>query len=276
MHGLDMEAEYNNRARVANSAEIMARWANAAELARRELPGDRDVAYGSKPRQVYDFYAANGDGHCPLVVYIHGGYWQRGHGRDYAFVAHELLGRGVSVAIPSYSLCPDVQVAEITDEISVFLSALWGRTKVRPVLVGHSAGGHLAASLMSKGQIEGAPTDLITAAYAISGIYDLRPLVGTSLNGALRLSEFEAGYLSPMFDRVPGKDCRFVAAAGGDESPEFIRQARDLAKLWSDGGLAAESVIIPGANHFTIVDELTMPASTMLNDVVAMAEKAAV
>ena len=269
---LDMEAEYNNRARVANSAEIIERWTKAAALARRELPGERDVAYGSKPRQVYDFYPASGG--SALVVYIHGGYWQRGHGHDYAFVARELLKRGVSVAIPSYTLCPEAGIASITDEISVFLAGLWARSKVRPVLVGHSAGGHLAATLMSRGGIEGAPRDLIIAAYGISGVYDLRPLVGTSLNEALRLDTATAMAVSPMFDPVPSGG-KFVAAAGGDESSEFVRQAHEFAAAWSKGDAAATSTIVPGANHFTIVDELTKPNSAMLNKIVAMAEHVA-
>lgn len=275
MRGLDVEAEYNNRARVANSADIIERWFKAAARARRELPGDRDSAYGTKPRQVYDFYPASSADRAALVVYIHGGYWQRGHGRDYAFVAREFLARGVAVAIPSYTLCPEVGIAEITGEVSVFLSALWNRTKVRPVLVGHSAGGHLAASLMSRGRIDGAPEDLITSAYGISGVYDLRPLVSTTLNEPLRLDESAAKALSPMFYPVPDQNCRFVAAAGGEESSEFIRQARDFAKSWSNGGAAATSVIIPGANHFTIVDELTRPGTSMLNEIVAMAEQVA-
>jgi arylformamidase len=274
MPALDMEAEYNNRARVSNSAEIIERWAKAAVLARSELPGARDVAYGTKPRQVYDYYPAGGGSDTPLAVYIHGGYWQRGHGHDYAFVARELLARGVSVAIPSYTLCPEVGIAGITDEIAVFLGALWARTKVRPLLVGHSAGGHLAATLMSRGRIDGAPDDLITAAYGISGVYDLRPLVGTSLNEALRMDDATAKSVSPMFASAPNGR-RFVAAAGGDESSEFIRQAHEFAAVWSKGGAAATSMIIPGANHFTIVDELTKPSSAMLNEIVAMAEHVA-
>ena len=273
---LDMEAEYNNRARVTDSPAIMARWAEAAELARRELPGERDISYGAKPRQVFDFYPAGVDQGAPLVVYIHGGYWQRGHGRDYAFVARELLARGVSVAIPSYSLCPEVRIGDIADEIAIFLAGLWARTKVRPLLVGHSAGGQLAASLMARGNIEGAPSDLITAAYGISGVYDLRPLMGTSLNDALGLDDVAAKTASPMLGRMPSTIGTFIAAAGGNESSEFIRQANDFAKHWSAAGMAAESTIIPGANHFTIVDELTRPNSAMLNRIVAEAKAAAV
>ncbi len=275
MPALNLEAEYNNRARVANSAEIIARWTVEAAQARQHLPGQRDVAYGTKPRQVFDMYPAAGTGSAPLVVYIHGGYWQRGHGRDYAFVARELVTRGVSVAIPSYTLCPDIRIAEIVDEIALFVSQLWAMTSVRPVLVGHSAGGHLAAMLMARGGINGAPDNLIRAAYGISGAYDLEPLIGTTLNDALRLDAIEARAVSPRHGATPRADCTFVAAAGRDESSEFIRQAREFAAHWAQSGIATECAIIPDTNHFTIVDELTRPSSPMLNRVVELARTVA-
>lgn len=275
MPALNLEAEYNNRARVANSTEIIARWAKEAAHARQHLPGQRDVAYGTKPRQVFDMYPAAGTRNAPLVVYIHGGYWQRGHGRDYAFVARELLARGVSVAIPSYTLCPDIRIAEIVDEIALFISRAWAVTKVRPVLVGHSAGAHLAAMLMARGSIDGAPSDLIRAAYGISGAYDLEPLIDTTLNDALRLDATEARSISLRHGAIPHTDCTFVAAAGGDESSEFIRQAHEFAAHWAKAGVTAESAIIPDTNHFTIVDELTRPESPMLNRIVDLARMVA-
>ena len=158
MPELNMEAEYNNRARVANAAEITQRWAAASVQSRRDLPGTRDIAYSTAPRQIYDFYPAAGfKGGTPLVVYIHGGYWQRGHGSDYAFIAREFLVRGVSVAIPSYTLCPETSVAGIVADMKLFVAKLWEQTRCRPVLVGHSAGGHLAAELMANGPITGCP-----------------------------------------------------------------------------------------------------------------------
>jgi arylformamidase len=276
MPKLDLEAEYNNRARVADSAAIMARWADAAAKARSELPGERDVAYGAQPRQVYDVYPTVASRTAPLAVYIHGGYWQRGHGRDYAFVARELVARGVSVAIPSYTLCPDASVGDIIAEMEQFVAALWAKTKRRPVIVGHSAGGHLTAMLMAASRTPGdAPDDLVKAAYGLSGVYDLPPLLPTSLNTALRLDEATAWRLSPLFGPKPAHACTMVAAVGGDESSEFIRQSRELAAAWAGGRVTAECDVIAGANHFTIVDELCRPGSRVLEQVVAMAEAVA-
>ena len=277
MPALDLEAEYNNRARVVNSGEIIARWAEASAKARAELSSERDIAYGSMPRNAYDFYPAQGaSGRAPLVVYIHGGYWQRGDRREYAFVARELVSRGVNVALPSYTLCPDIGIDGIATEIEQFLAALWTKTKQRPVLVGHSAGGHLAAMMMASKKPNGdLPADLVKAAYGLSGVYDLPPLVPTSLNAALGLDKVAARKLSPMFGPNPAHACEFVAAVGGDESPEFIRQATDFTAAWSGGPVEIESNIVAGKNHFTIVDEFCRNGSPMLDRVVAMANSVA-
>ncbi len=274
MSTLDLEAEYNNRARVKDSGEIIARWAEASAKARAELTSERDVAYGPKPRNAYDFYPAIGArGRAPLVAYIHGGYWQRGDRREYAFVARELVARGVNVALPSYTLCPEAGIDGIAAEIEQFLVALWAKTKCRPVLVGHSAGGHLAAMLMASMKPRGdVPADLVKAAYGLSGVYDLPPLIPTSLNSALGLDEATARRLSPMFGPKPLHACEFVASVGGDESPEFIRQATEFATAWSGGAVAIESNIVAGKNHFTIVDEFCRNGSPILDRVVAMAQ----
>lgn len=274
MTALDLEAEYNNRARVKDSGEIIARWVAASTRARSELQADLDIAYGPGPRNAYDLYPAAGTTErTPLVVYIHGGYWQRGDRREYAFVARELVSRGVNVALPSYTLCPDIGIDGIVAEIEQFLVALWAKTQQRPVLVGHSAGGHLAAMLMASMQPRGdVPADLVKAAYALSGVYDLPPLIPTSLNAALRLDEPTARKLSPMFGPKPPYACAFVAAVGGDESPEFIRQATEFTDAWTGGNVAIESNIVAGLNHFTIVDEFCRKDSPMLDRVVAMAK----
>jgi arylformamidase len=274
MSALDLEAEYNNRARVANSGEIIARWAEASAKARADLECEPDIAYGPRFRNRYDLYPAAGDkARAPLVVYIHGGYWQRGDRREYAFVARELVARGVNVALPSYTLCPEAGIGDIVAEMQQFLAQLWERTKCRPVIVGHSAGGHLAAMLMaSRKPIGEAPADLVRAAYGLSGVYDLPPLIPTSLNEALELDDTSAWSLSPMFGPKPARACEFVAAVGGDESPEFIRQATDFTRAWARANVAIESNIVAGKNHFTIVDEFCRPGSAMLDRVIVMAE----
>jgi arylformamidase len=270
VQAIDFEAEYNNRTRVPDHGEVMARWAVASQAARTGLKADLDIPYGPGARHRYDLYhGVNSrratDGIAPLAVYIHGGYWQRGDRADYAFAARELVAQGVSVAMPSYTLAPAATVADIVLEMRMFLASLWARAEQRPVVVGHSAGGHLAAAAMAGGGgAAGVPDDLVRAAYSISGVFDLGPLVGTSLNGALGLTAATAKAASPQFWAAPAKACRFVSAVGGLESREFLRQSLDIVGAWSAAGVKAECVIVPGANHFTIVDELARADSMMV------------
>jgi len=275
MATIDYEAEYNNRKRVPEHVEIAERWALLASAYR--LAGDTqlDQRYGSRERQRYDLFRA-ADADAPLVVYIHGGYWQRGDRKDYSFVARELNAQGITVAVPSYTLCPAVSVMEIGDEIQQCLAALWKQTKKRPTVIGHSAGGHLTAEMMSRSWsgFAGVPADLVRTGYAISGVFDLAPLIGTSINEAVGLKEGIARAASPLFRPPPPKGRRLVAAVGGEESAEFLRQSREIAEKWGAVGVDARCEVIAGANHFTIVDELIRPGSAMLAQIVTLARAA--
>jgi arylformamidase len=273
MSGIDYEAEYNNRKRVPEHPEIMERWNTLSAAYRLEGQPETDKSYGSRERQRYDLFKAGED--APLVVYIHGGYWQRGDRKDFSFVAKEFNAGGLAVAMPSYSLCPAASVAEIVDEMVLFLAALWKKTRKHPVVIGHSAGGHLAASMVATdwSRVAGVPADLVRAGCAISGVFDLPPLVGTSLNEALGLTNGTARAASPRFRPAPAKGRRFVAAVGGAESGEFLRQARDIVDHWKQAGVDAEYLEVPGANHFTILDELTNPASPLFLHVAALARE---
>lgn len=276
MATLNLEAEYNNRQRVPEHPAMQDRWTKASEEARKSLACELDKSYGLHERHKYDLFRPRSPAAtAPLVVYIHGGYWQRGDRKGNAFVAKELVNRGLQVAVPSYRLSPEASVMDIIGDLRQALKAIWDATKQRPVVVGHSAGGHLAAAMLATdwAKVPGVPADLVKCAYSISGVFELEPLIPTSLNEALKLDAVKAHAAGPIFWPAPPKDRTFVAAAGGDESQEFIRQSLAIAAAWSKAGVKAECVVIPGTNHFTIVDELANPESAMFARVVGMAGK---
>jgi arylformamidase len=275
MTAIDYEAEYNNRRRVPEHPEINERWSMLAAAYRLAGDAKMDQPYGTRERQRYDLFRAGGED-SPLVVYIHGGYWQRGDRKDYSFVARELNANGITVAIPSYSLCPAVSVMEIGDEIQQCIARLWKETGKRPTVMGHSAGGHLTAEMMARSWtgFPGVPADVVRAGYAISGIFDLAPLMGTSINEAVGLTAGTARVASPLFRAPPPQGRRLIAAVGGDESSEFLRQADAIADGWGKVGVDAKSSVIEGTNHFTVVDELIRPDSRMLAEVVMLARAA--
>lgn len=269
MAALDLEAEYNNRARVPDHGSVQDRLAKLSEDVRKAAgsSADLDKTYGSGERQKYDLFRPKpGSGSAHTLLYIHGGYWQRGDRKGNSFVAREFNARGIAVAVPSYSLCPAVGVMDIVLELRQCVKAVHEATKQKVVVAGHSAGGHLAAAMLATdwSKVGGVPTDVVKSAYSISGVFDLPPLVTTSINEALKLDVARARAASVTNWAAPAKDRTLVAAVGGDESQELIRQSLAIAGNWSRAGLKAECVVVPATNHFTIVEELTLPESAMV------------
>ncbi len=258
---VDYEAEYNNRARVPENPAIIAGWSRDAAAYRETHPA-RVIAYGPGVRHRIDLFA--GDNAGPIVVFIHGGYWQALDGSSFSHLAAGLNAHGIDVAVPSYDLCPAVSIADIIGEMQAAMRELarFGR----PIVVsGHSAGGHLAACMLAtdwRAVDASLPADLVTAAYAISGLFDLRPLVNTSINTALKLDEASAHAVSPLFWRAPSRGA-LDAVVGGDESAEYLRQSRSIVDAWSAAGIATRFAPISGANHFTAIAPLADPNSQM-------------
>jgi arylformamidase len=260
---VDYEVEYNNRARVPENPAIIAGWSRDA-AAYREAHQSRlkVIAYGPGERNRIDLFSANGAG--PIVVFIHGGYWQALDGSFFSHLAGGLNAHGIDVAVPSYDLCPVVSIAEIIGQMRAASREL---AKLgRPLVVsGHSAGGHLAACLLAtdwRAFDASLPEAPVSAAYAISGLFDLRPLVRTSINTALKLDEASAKAVSPLFWKAPVRGS-LDAVVGGNESAEYLRQSRSIVDAWGEAGIETRFATIPDANHFTAIAPLADPASQM-------------
>jgi arylformamidase len=259
---VDYEVEYNNRARVPENPSLIAGWArDAAAYRQRHAP--RSIPYGPGARNIIDFFPGDNEG--PIVVFIHGGYWQALDGSFFSHLAGGLNAHGVSVAIPSYDLCPAVTVDDIIQEMRVASRELTrlGRSLV---VSGHSAGGHLAACMLATDWPAfdtSLPKDLVVAAYAISGLFDLGPLVETSINNALYLDDATARAASPLFWKAPGRGS-LDAVVGENESAEYFRQSRTIVDRWGAAGVATRFGTVPNANHFTAIAPLADPNSPMV------------
>jgi arylformamidase len=252
--GIDYEAEYNNRARVPGHPGLIEGWARDAK-AWRERESFRTISYGPGARHTIDVFPSRGQG--DLVIFIHGGYWQALDGSFFSHLAAGLNAHGVGVAIPSYDLCPQVSVEDIIAQMRIAARALAPLSR-RLVVSGHSAGGHLAACLMATDwrSIDPAlPHDLVKATYAISGLFDLTPLVSTSINGALGLDEAAARRASPLFWPAPAWGS-LDAVVGENESAEYHRQSKTIVDRWSRAGIAPRFAEVAGANHFTVIAPL--------------------
>ncbi|WP_339913453.1 alpha/beta hydrolase [uncultured Brevundimonas sp.] len=261
---MSLEAQYNNRALVPDHPAVMARWRESAGAARAATPPQK-IAYGPGDREYFDLFEAGSD--ALVVVFLHGGYWQALDPGWFSGIAPAFLAHGVSLAIPSYDLCPDVRLGQILRQVRAAVEAVRERSGRRPVVFGHSAGGHMAACMLSEGRAG--------AAVAISGVFDLAPLIPTSLNDALRLDAAEAAALSPIHWPVPDGstpggtvlDC----VVGGEESAEFLRQSRMMADLWGGKGVETRYDPLPGLNHFTVLDPLFDTDSALVKRIIGLA-----
>jgi arylformamidase len=277
MAAIDYEVEYNNRARVPEHPEIFARWTRDAaayrERASAQKRAELGLKYGPSARQTIDLFLPEHGGAAPLALFIHGGWWRSLEPEMFSHVAAGLNGRGVTVAVAGYDLCPEVAIATIIDPMRQASLFLWRRFGTRMVVYGHSAGGHLAAAMLAtdwKALDATASAPLVPAAYSISGVFDLTPLVHVSMNQDLRLDEPEARRVSPMFWPAP-KGARLDSVVGALESSEFLRQARIIADTWGKAGVAARYEAIAGANHFTVCDDLSDPKSAMVERLTELA-----
>lgn len=276
---IDYEAEYNNRARVPEHAQIFARWTREAEDYRAEAMKERraelGLSYGASLRQFIDLFSPRRGSTAPLALFIHGGYWRSLDPSLFSQMARGLNAHDVAVAVVGYDLCPEVTIADIIEQIRHACLFLWLRTGQRMMIYGHSAGGHLAATMLAtdwQALYPKAPPDLIPAAYSISGLFDLAPLVGIPTGQDLRLDETEARRISPLFWPAP-KGRPFDAVVGALESSEFLRQSRTIAESWGKAGAQTRYEAIPGANHFTVIDALADPKSAMVARLAELARR---
>jgi arylformamidase len=274
---VDYEVEYDNRGRVPEYVKIFARWAREAENYRAEtLKAGRaqlGLSYGDTPRQSIDLFLPEAGEAAPLALFIHGGWWRSLDSSMFSQMARGPNAHGVAVAVLGYDLCPNVAVADIIEQTRRALVFLWQRASRRMFVYGHSAGGHLAGAMVATdwpSLYPKAPADLVRAGYSISGVFDLTPLIGVSVNQDLRLDAATARQVSPLYWPIqPG--CTFDAVVGGLESSEFKRQSRTLADTWRQSGAQTRYEEIAGTNHFTVIDALADPQSAMAARVTKLA-----
>jgi arylformamidase len=266
--GLANEAGYVFRDRYPEREHVYRRFDEASAAARDTLACRRNLHYGAHPRQVFDLFPA-GEG-APLVIFVHGGYWQSLDKDRYSFVAAALVPRGFSVALPNYPLAPEASLEAIVESVGGCLSAILEALGTPPpfwIATGHSAGGHLAAMLAMTGEAGNVP---LAACVPISGIFDVEPLAETSLNATLGLDGEWAAKLSPM--RRPPPPCPLTAFVGADETSDLVGQSRLFVEHWQASGQQAEFVSLRDKNHYTVLCDLLEEQSEIVEGIMRAAQ----
>jgi len=270
------DRQYNARAMIPDHARIFERWKTRSQEARARLPCRLDIPYGASPAEKLDIFPAEGKSEA-LLVFIHGGYWRSLDKSDFSYLAPAFNRRGVTLALPNYGLCPKVGIEDIVKQNLLAIAWLWhygvryGVNPGRLYVAGHSAGGHLTAMMLAarwNTYMPVLPYNLVKGGLAISGVYDLEPLVHAPfVNQDLKLDQALARRLSPV-TIPPGTTAPLYTAVGGDESDEFKRQSTLIARTWRYS--FAGDIPMPGRNHLTVVEELANPDSALFKGALGM------
>jgi arylformamidase len=270
------DRQYNARAMIPDHARIFERWKTRSQEARTHLPCRVDIPYGASPAEKLDIFPAEGKSEA-LLVFIHGGYWRSLDKSDFSFLAPAFSRRGVTLALPNYGLCPRVGIEDIVKQNLLAIAWLWhygvryGVNPGRLYVAGHSAGAHLTAMMLAarwNTYMPELPYNLVKGGLAISGIYDLEPLVHAPfVNQELKLDQGLARRLSPV-TIPPATTAPLYTAVGGDESDEFKRQNALIARTWRYA--FAGDIPMPGRNHLTVAEELARPDSALFKGAMGM------
>lgn len=248
---------------------ILDEYATRSHLAHQRLSPETALRYGPAAEEAIDFFRPEAPaGPVPLVVYIHGGYWQELGRAVSAFAAADLVAAGVALAVVGYGLAPAFRLDAIGAMVDRAVDWLVGRATGlgidprRVHLAGSSAGSHLVAHTLS------GPTPehrhrarTVAGAVLLSGIYDLRPLARTYLNDSLGLTPATALAASPLLRR-PATLPPAIIARGAVEPSGFVAQHDAVVEWWS-ARAPVTAMVVPRRNHFDLPLDLGVPTEPL-------------
>ncbi len=266
------ESEYNLRARHPDFETYFERWQNESEQARSTLPCSLDQRYGDGPNMSLDIFPQPGASH-PILLFIHGGYWRSLDKESFNYPAIGLSKAGVVYISINYALAPMISLDEIVGQCRQAVTWVHRNAKTfggdpnRIHISGHSAGGHLTAMMLSTNWAQQGELEIkLAGGIAISGLFDLVPILKTSINNEVQLDMTSARRNSPS-GFLPASGAPFIAAVGGNETDEFLRQSRDYAAAWNEHSGDGQYLPLAKFHHFDVVCELGRSGSE-LNDAI--------
>lgn len=267
----EFDAQYNLRAGRPDYEEtVIPGWVADSETARQRLDCTLDVRYGVSEKQKLDVFRC-GDLSGPTLIYVHGGYWQRGDKSVYSFLAPTFVEHGVNIVVIGYDLCPTVSITQISQQAREAVAYVWkhasdlGVNGDRITVMGHSAGGHITQMMMATDWPaidDNMPADLVKSGIPVSPLSYLEPVRLTdNLNSGIRMDEAEAEAESPMTNHPPLTNAPQMVVVGGAETDEFHRQSQMYVDKFATDSRSIELYVVPGVDHFDELNVLIDPAS---------------
>jgi arylformamidase len=267
-HQMDQQTlddSYDNHKAVPESAAMFSVWTEKSKAFRSAHPQYLDIPYGPLEREKIDYFSAGPN--TPVVIFIHGGFWQQYSKNNFSVLAEDYLNQGISVAMVDYAIAPQSTMYQIVDSSAKAIQFIgqhilqWGGNPENVVLSGWSAGGHLATTSMNGMKIK--------AVVATSGIFELEPLIGTFLNKNLQMDLEIAKRNSPILHLPKGKIPIYLFV-GESELSEMRRQSYDFANKLKERHYPVVLTEIPGKNHFTMLEQFEFQEGVVHSRIVAV------
>ena len=258
-----LEREYSPSSAIGGDyAPYIRDYRTGSDSARAACRRIETLAYGDRPSNSIDIALPENGREFPLLVYIHGGYWQELSKVESFCGADRFCERGIAYAAVDYTLAPHAGLSEIVQECRAALETLFrqagglGIDAGRIFVAGSSAGAHLAAMCCcaADGNAEGAARR-VAGAVLLSGVYELEPLVQTSINDAVGMTVEEARLNSPLLlDPAAFPDA--VVTWGERETAEFKRQSRALGQRLQGPARSVRTFESQARNHFDLIHDM--------------------
>ena len=220
-----------------------------------------DIFYPSQENDDTAGSVKKNSGSAPVVLFVHGGYWQVGSRKIYSFVSKSWTKAGCVVAVVGYNLAPEASLNQMVSEIKSAVKYINTRfPKSKLFLCGHSAGAHLCAMMMvSDWSKDPSISQAIHGMFLLSGVFDLVPIVNTYVNDALKLTEESAAQISPqqiLIKMLPTIVCPILVVIEEHGSPEFHRQAKEFVEILKSHNVQCSLLELPGVDHFSMIENM--------------------
>ena len=254
----ERERQYSPSSCVAAMEPFLEAYVARSRDAQTRFRCQENLLWGEGPDETFDYFPA-ASAAAPLLVYIHGGYWQEHSKEESLFAAPDCVANGIAFAAIDYTLAPRARLGTIVEQCRRAITSLHRQAAAlgfdarRIYVSGSSAGAHLAAMLLVAGwqAAYGLAEDVVAGGVLLSGIYDIEPLMGTYIDAALHLTAEDAATLSPLGLRL-GRPVKTIVAWGDNETGEFKRQSRAFAAALESSGFPVSAFALAGTNHFDI------------------------